>query len=312
MLSYTVVIVDLAKADPVGLMDALDCYPRAPITTPPAIVVNSPVQNETIDSPHMWLNFTVIKPDAWFPSDVSDAFNYGEIFGNVTSVYYVVDGGGRQNIPVHDLNTLFSNAEFQPRTLSFSTTLNLTAGTHSVYVGVEADSYYWPYGLNLPPSPGIGFSNLIPSISVVSGGVEPVNFTVALPEPVIVSPESLTYNESSVPLAFTLGTSPISWVGYSLDGNDNVTVAGNTTLTDLSNGEHNITVYANDTFGNAAASQTVNFTVAVPPPVIQSFPAATVATVSGASAVIVVGAGLLVYFKKRKPATHRIIEGEIA
>ena len=130
------------------------------------------------------------------------------------------------------------------------------------------------------------------------GDSEPVNFTVALPEPVIVFPESITYNESSVPLAFTLGTSPISWVGYSLDGNDNVTVTGNTTLTGLSNGEHNITVYANDTFGNAAASQTVNFTVAVPP-VIQSFPAATVAAASGVSAVVVI-AGLMVYFRKRK------------
>ena len=68
--------------------------------------------------------------------------------------------------------------------------------------------------------------------------------------------------------------------------------------TGLSNGEHNVTVYANDTFGYVYASQTVNFTVALPPE-IKPFPTVTVASVSGVLAVIV-GAGLLVYFKKHK------------
>jgi len=72
-----------------------------------------------------------------------------------------------------------------------------------------------------------------------------------------------------------------------------VTVAGNTTLTELSFGLHNVTVYAEDTFGNVGASETVWFSVAEP------FPAVPVAAAS-AVAVAIVGAGLLVYFKKRK------------
>jgi N-acetylneuraminic acid mutarotase len=110
----------------------------------------------------------------------------------------------------------------------------------------------------------------------------------------LLSP-SATYNVSSVPLLFTTNKQ-LDWAGYSLDSKQNVTVTGNFTLTNLPNGSHNVTIYANDTFGNIGASQTISFTIAKPEP----FPTATVAAVSGASAVVVVGAGLLVYFKKRQ------------
>ena len=113
-----------------------------------------------------------------------------------------------------------------------------------------------------------------------------------------VSPQLLmnqTYNESSVPLVFSVDKT-VDWIGYSLDGKENVTIAGNTTLTPLSGGIHNITIYANDTFGNMAASQTTTFTVSKPVSFL-SVPTATVAAISGAIAIAVV-AGLLVYFKK--------------
>jgi len=64
------------------------------------------------------------------------------------------------------------------------------------------------------------------------------------------------------------------------------------TLTGLTSGLHNLTIYANDTFGNMGASN-INFTIAKP------FPTAIVADVSGAIAVVTI-AGLLVYYKKRK------------
>ena len=46
---------------------------------------------------------------------------------------------------------------------------------------------------------------------------------------------------------------PIFWIlltGYSRDGQANVTIAGNMTLSDLSEGPRSIIVYANDTAGN--------------------------------------------------------------
>jgi hypothetical protein len=114
------------------------------------------------------------------------------------------------------------------------------------------------------------------------------------PNIAILSPEPKAYNTSDVPLDFTVNETA-SQITYSLDGQENVTAAGNMTLTRLSNGAHNVTVYAADEAGNMGASETVTFTVAVPEP----FPTVPVAAASVA-AVAVVALGLLVYFKKRK------------
>jgi hypothetical protein len=84
-------------------------------------------------------------------------------------------------------------------------------------------------------------------------------------------------------------------VGYSLDGQDNVTVTGNTTITGLTSGLHNVTVCARDEFGNTGASGTIYFTIAKEP---EPFPTTLVATASAAS-VAIIGIGLLVYFRKR-------------
>ena len=110
----------------------------------------------------------------------------------------------------------------------------------------------------------------------------------------IASPENKTYDTFDVPLNFTVNESG-SQITYSLDGQNNVTAAENTTLTGLSYGEHNITVYATDIAGNIGASETITFTVAKEP---EPFPTAIVAVI--VASVAVVGAGLLVYFKKRK------------
>ena len=101
-----------------------------------------------------------------------------------------------------------------------------------------------------------------------------------------------TYGNSSVSLAFFVDK-PVNWTGYSLDGQQNVTIVGNTTLTGLSSGVHEVTIYANDTYGNIGSSETITFTVSEP------FPTELVATATSVSAVIM-GLGLLVYFKKSK------------
>ena len=108
----------------------------------------------------------------------------------------------------------------------------------------------------------------------------------------IVSPENRTYTANSVPLTFTVNK-PAKWMAYSLDGKANVTVAGNTTLNELPNGSHNITVYATDLEGNTAASKTIYFTVDAQ----GSFPTLLVAIASMIS-ITGTAAGLL-YYKKR-------------
>jgi N-acetylneuraminic acid mutarotase len=119
----------------------------------------------------------------------------------------------------------------------------------------------------------------------------PFGYGTAPPVIYVVSPVNQTYNVSIVSLDFMVNK-PAVWIGYSLDGRDNVTVNGNVTIEGLSNGLHNVTVYARDDLGNTGVSETIKFSVEVP------FPSTMVIT----SVVIVafVGLGLLVYFKKHK------------
>jgi len=114
----------------------------------------------------------------------------------------------------------------------------------------------------------------------------------------VISPVNVTYNESSIPLTFSVNKS-LNWSAYSIDLQQNITIMGNQTIGNLTNGLHSVTIYANDTYGNIGASQTINFTIAIPK--AESFPTATVAAVSVVAVVAVVLTGLLVYFKKRKP-----------
>jgi len=83
----------------------------------------------------------------------------------------------------------------------------------------------------------------------------------------ILSPCSTIYATDSIPLTFTVNKA-VSWIGYALDGQANVTILGNTTLTDLQDGTHYVIVYANDTCGLMGASDTVYFSVDTLPPEI--------------------------------------------
>jgi hypothetical protein len=89
----------------------------------------------------------------------------------------------------------------------------------------------------------------------------------------------------------------VSKIAYCLDGQENLAISGNTTLTELPNGEHNITVYATDETGNTGASETIIFNVAKPEP---PAPFPTTMVIAPIASVGVMGVGLLVYFKKRK------------
>ena len=111
----------------------------------------------------------------------------------------------------------------------------------------------------------------------------------------IVSPENKTYTVSNVSLTFTV-SEPTSWSGYSLDGQAIVTIAGNTTLTGLSLGEHTLIVYTRDVAGNTGASEIICFSIKTQQS--ELFP--TTWIVGAIVIVAVVGATLLVYFVKVK------------
>lgn len=133
------IFVNLVTANPAPLF----AFPTEPITTLPTVVVHSPVQNQNYNSTNVWLNFTIVKPESWFAIDVAHHADHSpltETFVNITSIYFTVDGGERQNIPVNDIDSLFDTAPIL--NLNFSTMLPLAAGTHGVKVGLEADSHY--------------------------------------------------------------------------------------------------------------------------------------------------------------------------
>jgi len=88
----------------------------------------------------------------------------------------------------------------------------------------------------------------------------------------ILSPENATYNSpdmvSNLALSFYIDVPKfrmVNWIGYSLDGQQNVTISGNTTIP-VGYGHHTISVSANGSFGGSyISSETVHFTVASAP-----------------------------------------------
>jgi hypothetical protein len=126
------------------------------------------------------------------------------------------------------------------------------------------------------------------------GASQTINFAIAVPPKIsILSPLNQTYTNSNVPLTFNVDK-PATWLDYSIDQQLNTTLTGNTTISGLPLGEHNLTIYANDTYGNRVASKTIYFSI------IQPFPTVNVAIISVIT-IIVVAAGL-VYHKKHKRA----------
>ena len=128
----------------------------------------------------------------------------------------------------------------------------------------------------------------------------PLMYPWGAPQVTLLSLENLT---SSEPLSLNFSVSkPVVWTGYSLDGGENITIAGNTTLNGLTTGFHNITVYAKDTSGNIGASETFKFEVA-PESILaeasESLPTLTVVAVS-IVAFALVASGLLLFSRHRK------------
>jgi len=135
-------------------------------------------------------------------------------------------------------------------------------------------------------------------------GSDTIYFTIDTTSPIItiLSPGNRTYDTTDIPLNFT-ATETTSWIGYSLDRQANVTITGNTTLTELSEGQHSLLIHAKDVAGNTGTSETIYFSIKTEP-----FPTLTVVAIV---IVAVVGAALLVYFRKIKKPTEveKIPEG---
>ncbi len=87
---------------------------------------------------------------------------------------------------------------------------------------------------------------------------KPLGYGTVAPRIQITSPENKTYQEVSLTFSVNRG---VEWMGYSLDGRANVTITSGTRLFGLSQGEHFVTIFANDSAGNMGVSNTVHFSV---------------------------------------------------
>lgn len=92
------------------------------------------------------------------------------------------------------------------------------------------------------------------------------NFTVDSGSPIIsiLSPTNKTYATDSIDLNYTI-SKPVTWIGYSLDGKENITIQGNITLINLSEGLHELMLYATDAANNTGYSS-VRFAIDTTPP----------------------------------------------
>jgi hypothetical protein len=105
-------------------------------------------------------------------------------------------------------------------------------------------------------------------------------FDITPPEVTIISPvDRVTYESTSVDLIYTVNE-PTKWVGYSLDGAENITISGNIILEKLENGPHNVTVFAVDLSGNKGSS-TVDFGVFAIAPTITNITLSTTYALPG-------------------------------
>ncbi len=156
-----------------------------------------------------------------------------------------------------------------------------------------ANPLYWNYTLyDDGISRWIYFNYEHSTREVVIRGVD-----IAPPIITILAPENTTYTVGNVSLSFTVNELT-SWIGYSLDGQQNTTITGNTTLVALTDGQHTLVVYAQDSIGNTGASDTVHFSVDVPQ--TEQFPLWLVVTVVAVVGVVATALIYRVKFRKAK------------
>jgi hypothetical protein len=241
------------------------------------VTIQSP-ENKTYNENNVTLAFTVISdvvPMENFSGGLFDLFlRHGCTLDYDTSklVNLIVNTNLLDEFPDNPSVALSGSGN---RYVGNATLTDLSQGSHNITVWIRADSFW------------ISYSCFVWAVfSTVSFNIDSIPPNIS-----ILSPETKAYNTSDVPLDFTVNKT-VSQIAYSLDGHENITVIGNMTLTMLSVGAHNVTVYAWDEAGNVAVSETMAFSVAV------SFPTLSVAFAFVVGVVVAVG--LLVYFKKHK------------
>jgi len=256
---------------------------------PPTISILSP-ENKTYPTNNIELIFNVNEPTSWMGYSLDGQENV-TITGN-TTIVGLLDGAHTATLYANDtagnmgssdavyftVDTVSPNVEIlSPQNKTYTTSiipLDFTVDEATSWIGYSLDGQANETitGNTTLPVLSDGSHNVVVYANDTFGNMgfsDTIYFTVDTVSPniEILSPENTTYAADSIPLTFTVDETT-SWAGYSLDGQINVTIAGSTTLPFLSDGSHNLVVYANDTAGNMGSSDIIYFTMDTTPPSI--------------------------------------------
>ncbi len=254
---------------------------------PPNMVITSPQENGSYSNGTVYLNFTAHGPYGYYGNYYIFYQNYikeiqykGDWMPQETT-YLVPNSSDTTGSTPYQIH--FKQFNFALKDIPFGRhSLNVTlvgvvyqVATYNLQSFEKMYSETWVY-------PQLSCSKII-------------NFTVSTnPKIIVPSIQNTTVYKSSVPLNFIIDHAVLE-MAYSLDGQNIIPISGNTTLTGLSNGQHNVTVYATDSSGNTYVSDTRLFYVDASK---ESLIIPLVITLL----IVLVGVALisLVYFRRRK------------
>ncbi len=242
-------------------------------TYPPVITITSPSNNTSYNTSRVPLTFNVTAPQSRTAAS-----------SMVIIVTYEADW---EKEPINVLNSGQEQASFN---LQLS---NVPEGQHSIVIKARGNGQY------------VNEKELSYKEFFISSTAT-ISFTIDRTAPaVLVLPPENVSSTSSVPLNLTVNEA-YSKIDYNLNGQQNVTVSGNSTLPHLASGYYNLTFYVWDVAGNVGSSETVNFAVAETPNTTEEVDASLLMPVAAVtSTVVVVGIGLLLY-KRRYSAEATI------
>jgi hypothetical protein len=269
-------LVDVADADPIIDMGLV---PPKSTTAPPTILISDPQNNTTTKTSNIWFTFNIT-----FPRDPNLRWC------NLIEVYYSTSWQPSKVSVYNDDPYGFKESVWWDQVKFWEDEVRLSGipqGTNTVTVTAVFFGRYEPYTY-----PGTFAMSTISGSSTVAFAVDLKPLVIG-----VLSPVPQAYSVSDVPLTFTTNENAVR-LEYCLDGQESVSVSGNLTLAGLSEGNHTVTIYGFDEFGNPGTSEAVTFTVAK-----EAFP--TTLVVAAVAIAVVVSFGLVAYLlrrKKRRPA----------
>jgi hypothetical protein len=243
-----------------------------------SINVDNPIDNSVISTDSLTVDFSVV-----FSGQVI-------LFVDSMPVCAYLDDKlcYQGNMGLDDINNYMVNRA--PTAFGSFGLTDITQGRHTLEIQVEVVGSSFPGG---------SFDE-----NVTSATVDFVCNCGVPPEVSILGLDEYAANQ----VFFNITTSePISYCSYSIDGQVNTTLPYmccnqyNVTLNNLSNGDHSVTAYSKDTFGNTGmAKKTFTVKTQNSQPTVQFQPLAVIVGVIFA-AITLVCTALLLFTRNRKP-----------